>query len=132
AHSVLPPDDFSVCPHTTEESYFAEVFNDGGNYAWNDALALQPFDFANRTATLNLDLDAKTADAHSWWTEVWLTDLPDITAHHGAPPSAAYPHNALALLFANSCGQPTRQMTLYQIVTVANYVPSESFNFTTN
>lgn len=91
-------DSFLCGSEVPEPEHWMEALNDGGGFAFNDAVARQPFDFTNRTGLIQYGVDAKNAGSHSWWTETWITDQP-------VPgPDAQGTANGIGILFDHPCG----------------------------
>lgn len=104
---VLPDSDYFMCGTEAGESeHFMEAIKDGGNYVYNDARILQPFDFTGRTGTLAFDVDAKTDDSHTWWPEIWITDQPVPAPHSLHPGTDALPKNGVGFAFSQPCTPP--------------------------
>lgn len=131
--TVVPPNDYFLCGVESGESeHFMEAFDDGGGYVWNDAMALQPFDFAGRTGTIAFDVDAKTGDAHANWVEVWITQEPSPGVHSGTPGSNAYSRNGIGFRFAASCDSPEQLMRVYSVDFQRNFTDDERLDHVTD
>jgi hypothetical protein len=126
----LPPDDSFMCgPQFTdpvmggpESNHWMEAFYDDGDYAYTSARINQPFDFAGRTGTFAVTVDAKTGGNHGWWIELWLTDEPTVAPHNANPSTVAYPRNGLGLRFMDRCGGANdERVNVEQLVLVRNY-----------
>jgi len=80
--TFLADGDSFVCGEEFGESnHWMESIQDYGLSAMHDARILQPFDFANRTGTLDFSVDAKSTGGAGTWLEFWLTDRPDQAPH---------------------------------------------------
>lgn len=100
---VLPDADFRVC-----DGHRSESLNDGGQFVINEAYVRQPFDFAGRTGSITFDVDAKTDGPHTWWPEIWLTNLPVPAPSVNANPGMdALPEDGLQIMLSNDCGPNT-------------------------
>ena len=97
--------------------------DDNGQYVNNSARIRQPFDFANRTGNIVFDVDAKTEGPHSFWNEVWITDLPVQGPHVDHPGTHSYPRNGVGFVFdADWCGGALQSANaLREIDTFTNY-----------
>jgi hypothetical protein len=96
--------------------------NDQESYVAQGVRALQPFDFAGRTGTVEYSVDAKEEGSHSSWTEMWLTQDPIQTPHEDFPGTHIFPREGLQVIFDNDC--PTGMGGLRQIVEYHNFIPT--------
>src|SRR4051812_15471460 len=107
---LLPPHDYFSCgPQYGESMHFMEAFDDTGGYVWNDAMGVQPLDFAGRSTSVSFDVDAKTTGGHTWWVEAWITDQPLPGPHWGFVKTLSLPRNGISIKFNGACkagGQP--------------------------
>src|SRR5476649_2630597 len=75
---VLPDSDSFFCgtepSNGPEPQHWMEAYDDHGSTMFNDAMIRQPFDFTNRTGTINFGVDAKSYGSHTWWVSLWITD----------------------------------------------------------
>lgn len=102
--NVMPPNDYFMCgPEVGESMHFMEVLNDNSNYAYNDAMINQPFDFANRTGRITFDVDAKTSGSHGWWIELWIIPEP-IPGPHQDAGHIENLTNGIGFFFIDPCG----------------------------
>jgi hypothetical protein len=133
---VFPDHDSFVCGREFgEPNHWMTAINDNGGAPLIAGRILQPFDFANRTGTIEFDVDAKTAGSHSWWPEVWIADRPQPAPHDTIPLTGPplLPRNGIGFVFAGarcptgaiagkSPGDPTAGWgAVSQIVVVRGY-----------
>ncbi len=95
---VQPDNDYTVC-----NGHFMESLHDNGSYVWNSARIRQPFDFAGRTGTVVMDVDAKAA-RHAWNIAVWVADEPVPGAYVGGAGTNPVPRNGIGFHFINCSG----------------------------
>lgn len=101
-HNILPYNDSFFCGlEVPEPQHWMEAYNDGGSPVVTDGMIRQPFDFTNRTGTIQFGVDAKTDGSHTWWPEVVITDQPVPSPHDG---SALFMHARNAVRFSFSGG----------------------------
>jgi len=110
-----------------EANHWMEAIYDNGSYVMNSNRILQPFDFANRTSTLDFSVDAKSTGGHGSWLEVWFTADPMQSPHTDKPGTHMYPKNAIGFTFdrPESCAGgigPMQANSLRVIDEFHNYV----------
>lgn len=102
-------DSFFCGSEVPEPEHWMEAFNDGGSYQYNDGMIRQPFDFSNRTGTIQYGVDAKNAGSHGWWTETWISDQPAPGPNFqelvgSCCDEETQPANAVGIAFDATCG----------------------------
>src|SRR5882724_2953953 len=99
--AVVPDRDSFVCGEQFgRPNYWLTALNDAGAQAWLGPRALQPFDFAGRTGTVEWNVDAKTAGSHTYWTEFWIADEPAPAAHSSNGAGRGFmPRNGIGINF---------------------------------
>jgi hypothetical protein len=96
----LADQDSFICGQEFGESnHWMEAIYDNGSYVMDSNRITQPFDFANRTGTLDFSVDARSTGGHGSWIEVWLTDQPMQSPHTDKPGTHPYPRNGIGFEF---------------------------------
>jgi hypothetical protein len=92
-----------------ESNHWMEAMNDNEQYASQGARILQPFDFANRTGTIDFSVDAKSEGTHSSWPDIFIAADPVQQPHEDFPGTHIYPREGVQIsLNADWCpGQYT-------------------------
>lgn len=103
-----------------------EVYDDQGDFAFNDMRVRQPFDFAGRTGTVTFDVDAKVNPynlGHGWWVEMWITEDPAPMPYHESPGVVSYPRNGVGINFQglNSCPQGRQATEISRVFVTHEY-----------
>ena len=104
--TVLPPNDTLICTPTTAigSSHLLTAVG-SQNYGLNSYRIRQPFDFAGRTGTIALDVDATMLDGLFGWASVEITEDPDPTPSFTSFEYGPLPRNALEVQFDfDRCG----------------------------
>jgi hypothetical protein len=103
---LLPGTDVALCAGTGVDGKSSlqlnEVYDDQGDFAFNSMRIRQPFDFARRTGTIVVDVDAKVnpfAEGHGWWIELFVTEDPAPMPYHEAPGVLSFPRNGIGFAF---------------------------------
>lgn len=82
---TVPPGgpDSKFCKDEDDDPRWAEGFDDNSSFNYIAARIRQPFDFADRTGTLQWQADARTSGSHGWWVETWITEepVPGVNVH---------------------------------------------------
>jgi hypothetical protein len=109
---VADNDSFICGQQFGESNHWMEGIFDNGSYVMDSNRITQPFDFANRTGTLDFSVDAKTTGGHGSWIEVWLTQDPMQSPHTDKPGTHIFPKNGIGFTFDDpeNCG-PTSGYT---------------------
>ena len=109
--------DFTIC-----NGHFMESLHDNGAYVWNSARIRQPFDFAARTGTIVMDVDAKAA-RHAWNIAVWIADEPVPGAYVGGAGTNPIPRNGIGFHFINCSGgfENDNKGRIQRVFVVKNY-----------
>jgi hypothetical protein len=68
--------DSKFCTDEDDDPRWAEGFDDNSSFNYIAARIRQPFDFADRTGTIQWEADARTSGSHGWWVETWITEAP--------------------------------------------------------
>jgi hypothetical protein len=104
--NLLFPDSFAICDGEDgagkPSKQLHEVFDDTGDFAFHSMLIRQPFDFADRTGIIALDVELKFNRfnvGHGWWVEVWVVEEPVVVPYHGAPAVESFPKNGIGFAF---------------------------------
>jgi len=120
--AIVPDSDVNVCPADATGSYFDEQFDDHGTFVRMSFRPRQAFDFAGRTGTITMDVDAKTEGGHSYWVEVWIADQPQPAVGNG-PGVATQPRNGIGLEFSGCAAEtPGGNVATVQYIDLArNY-----------
>jgi hypothetical protein len=133
-HQVrLADNDSFVCGQQFGESnHWMEGIFDNGSYVMDSNRTTQPFDFANRTGTLDFSVDAKSTGGHGSWIEVWLTQDPMQSPHTDKPGTHLFPRNGIGFTFDDpencgpSSGYTTQTFNSLRVVDeFANYVDNQ-------
>ncbi len=115
-----------------ESNHWMEAMNDNGEYASQGARVLQPFDFANRTGTIDFSVDAKSEGTHSSWPDIWITADPVQQPHEDFPGTHIFPREGVQVsLNADWCpGQYPNNLINFNAVrdinTYSNYQIAQS------
>lgn len=103
---LLPGTDVALCSGVgvdgTPSLQLNEAYDDQGDFAFNSMRIRQPFDFAGRTGTIMVDVDAKVnphAHGHGWWVELFVTSDAAPMPYHEAPGVLSFPRNGLGFVF---------------------------------
>ena len=115
--------DIRICNGT-----LVEAMNDNGYTAAMAMYPRQPFDFAGRTGTVNVDVSDNTQGTHSAWPAIVITDRPvpmPEAALDNQPGITDAPRNGIGISLANACGGST-QVGVDRIWTVSNYVEADA------
>jgi hypothetical protein len=123
--TAQPEMDVRICG-----GHVAEAVNDGSNAAALAMYAKQPFDIANRTGVITLDVSNDTQGPHGAWPEVWFTDQPVPAPFADLPGIDSEARNAFGVRLFNTCtaSDGTTGWTLGAVIEVQNYVPHDSFS----
>jgi hypothetical protein len=86
--------------------------------------AKQPFDFANRTGSINFDVSNDEPQIHTDWPELWMTDQPiPVPVTHGTS-LLPVPRNGFGIRFAGGgCSGNQALWSVDSAVVIRNYVP---------
>jgi hypothetical protein len=103
--TVPHSDDSRFCTMADGGHRWAEAFDDHSGFIYNAGRIRQPFDFADRTGTVQFETDAKTSGGHGWWTETWITDAP-IPGPNMHDPQLVSSANAIGITFFDDCAAP--------------------------
>lgn len=96
--------DSEFCVNEDNEPRWAEGFDDNTDFNYLSARIRQPFDFEDRTGTLQWQVDARTSGSHGWWTETWITADPVPGPNLHDPDQLATSREALGISFDLNCG----------------------------
>ncbi len=98
--------DSEFCVNEDNEPRWAEGFDDNTDFNYLSARIRQPFDFEDRTGTVQWQADARTSGSHGWWTETWITADPVPGPNLHDPDQLVTSAEALGISFDLNCGAP--------------------------
>jgi hypothetical protein len=96
--------DSEFCVNEDNEPRWAEGFDDNTDFNYLSARIRQPFDFEDRTGTVQWQVDARTSGSHGWWTETWITADPVPGPNLHDPDQLVTSSEALGISFDLNCG----------------------------
>jgi hypothetical protein len=98
--------DSEFCTNENNDPRWVEGFNDNTSFNYIAARVRQPFDFKDRTGTLQWEADARTSGGHGWWLETWITDDPVPGPNQHDMAQLVTSKNAIGMMFDVNCGVP--------------------------
>jgi hypothetical protein len=98
--------DSEFCTNENNEPRWAEGFNDNTSFNYISARVRQPFDFKDRTGTLQWEADARTSGGHGWWLETWITEDPVPGPSQHDMTQLVTSKNAIGVMLDVNCGSP--------------------------
>ena len=133
-----PFDSFFCGSEVPEPEHWMEAIDDHDGYVYNGARIRQPFDFTNRTGTVQWGVDAKNSSTHGWWLETWVTDTPTMGPNTQDPNSinTSAPKNGIGFVFSVGCNSSSDIPEFYlhgrALTGVENAWVVRNYNFAEN
>jgi len=124
ATTVYPPDDTLICDPSPSLSAQLMTAIAIQNYGNNSYMIRQPFDFANRTGKIVLDVDAVSLASLATYVEIDLTEdpvpAPTFREFENFEPGPV-PRNGLMMKWSDNCASNGGSIALGKVLVYANY-----------
>jgi hypothetical protein len=98
--------DSRFCVDENNDPRWTEGFDDNSSFNYIAARVRQPFDFDDRTGTIQWEADARTSGSHGWWVETWITadPVPGVNVHIDQVVTSK---EAVGIELSLNCGAPS-------------------------
>jgi hypothetical protein len=122
---VLVPSDMFFCMNPkTGSMQFNDGQNDLGGFTIHSDRIRQPFDFANRTGIISLDVSGKGAlpGGHGFWFNIFIADEPVPAPYQDGQAIALYAKGGVGIEFESaSCSDDSTSNTITHIFVEKDY-----------